>query len=50
MVQLMKMEKLIQGYENGYFAGPTLFDNVTEEMTIYKEEIFGPVGKKGKDL
>tara|TARA_B100001057_G_scaffold422272_1_gene443701 strand:- start:1073 stop:2560 length:1488 start_codon:yes stop_codon:yes gene_type:complete len=33
----------IQGYENGYFVGPTLFDNVTEEMTIYKEEIFGPV-------
>ncbi len=33
----------IQGYENGYFIGPTLFDNVTKEMTIYKEEIFGPV-------
>ncbi len=33
----------IQGYENGYFVGPTLFDGVTEEMTIYKEEIFGPV-------
>ena len=33
----------IQGYENGYFVGPTLFDNVTEEMTIYREEIFGPV-------
>ena len=33
----------IQGYENGYFVGPTLFDNVTKEMTIYKEEIFGPV-------
>ncbi len=33
----------IQGYENGYFLGPTLFDNVTKEMTIYKEEIFGPV-------
>ena len=33
----------IQGYENGYFVGPTLFDNVTEQMTIYKEEIFGPV-------
>lgn len=28
---------------NGYFVGPTLFDNVTPEMTIYKEEIFGPV-------
>ncbi len=33
----------IQGYENGYFVGPTLFDDVTKEMTIYKEEIFGPV-------
>ena len=33
----------IQGYENGYFSGPTLFDNVLPSMTIYKEEIFGPV-------
>ena len=33
----------IQGYENGNFVGPTLFDNVKEEMKIYKEEIFGPV-------
>ena len=33
----------IQGYENGYFVGPTLFDNVTKDMIIYKEEIFGPV-------
>ena len=33
----------IQGYENGYFIGPTLFDNVKNDMTIYKEEIFGPV-------
>ncbi len=33
----------IQGYEDGYFLGPTLFDNVTNDMTIYKEEIFGPV-------
>ncbi|MDC0056699.1 CoA-acylating methylmalonate-semialdehyde dehydrogenase [Alphaproteobacteria bacterium] len=33
----------IQGYENGYFVGPTLFDCVTKDMTIYKEEIFGPV-------
>jgi malonate-semialdehyde dehydrogenase (acetylating)/methylmalonate-semialdehyde dehydrogenase len=33
----------LQGYENGYFIGPTLFDNVTKDMTIYKEEIFGPV-------
>ncbi len=33
----------IQGYEDGYFVGPTLFDNVAKDMTIYKEEIFGPV-------
>ncbi len=33
----------IQGYEKGNFVGPTLFDNVTKDMTIYKEEIFGPV-------
>ncbi len=33
----------IQGYENGNFVGPTLFDNVTKDMKIYKEEIFGPV-------
>ena len=29
--------------KKGYFVGPTLFDNVTKDMTIYKEEIFGPV-------
>jgi malonate-semialdehyde dehydrogenase (acetylating)/methylmalonate-semialdehyde dehydrogenase len=33
----------LQGYENGYFIGPSLFDDVTPEMDIYKEEIFGPV-------
>ena len=33
----------IQGYEKGYFIGPTLFDNVKENMKIYKDEIFGPV-------
>lgn len=33
----------LQGYENGYFVGPTLFDDVTSEMDIYQEEIFGPV-------
>lgn len=33
----------VAGFENGYFVGPTLFDNVTPEMDIYKEEIFGPV-------
>lgn len=33
----------IQGYENGFFCGPSLFDRVTPDMDIYKEEIFGPV-------
>ncbi|KJV10545.1 methylmalonate-semialdehyde dehydrogenase [Elstera litoralis] len=33
----------MQGYENGYYMGGCLFDNVTPEMRIYKEEIFGPV-------
>ena len=33
----------LQGYENGYYFGPSLFDNVTTEMRVYKEEIFGPV-------
>ncbi len=33
----------LQGYENGFFVGGTLFDNVTKDMKIYKEEIFGPV-------
>ena len=33
----------LQGYENGFFVGPSLFDNVTPDMEIYKEEIFGPV-------
>ena len=33
----------LQGYENGYFVGGCLFDNVTPDMDIYKTEIFGPV-------
>ena len=33
----------MQGFENGYFVGGTLFDHVKTDMTIYKEEIFGPV-------
>ncbi len=33
----------LQGYEKGYFMGGCLFDNVTRDMRIYKEEIFGPV-------
>jgi malonate-semialdehyde dehydrogenase (acetylating) / methylmalonate-semialdehyde dehydrogenase len=33
----------LQGHEEGYFIGPTLFDHVTTDMESYKEEIFGPV-------
>jgi malonate-semialdehyde dehydrogenase (acetylating)/methylmalonate-semialdehyde dehydrogenase len=33
----------MQGYENGFFMGGCLFDNVKPDMKIYKEEIFGPV-------
>ncbi|MAK61185.1 MAG: methylmalonate-semialdehyde dehydrogenase (CoA acylating) [Ponticaulis sp.] len=33
----------LQGYENGYFIGPSLFDHVKPGMRTYKEEIFGPV-------
>ncbi|KHN54728.1 CoA-acylating methylmalonate-semialdehyde dehydrogenase [Pectobacterium fontis] len=33
----------VHGHPQGYFIGPTLFDNVTPEMKIYQEEIFGPV-------
>jgi malonate-semialdehyde dehydrogenase (acetylating)/methylmalonate-semialdehyde dehydrogenase len=33
----------LQGYENGYYVGGTLFDHVEPDMKIYREEIFGPV-------
>ncbi len=33
----------LQGHEQGFFVGPTLFDHVTPDMRAYKEEIFGPV-------
>jgi len=33
----------LQGYENGFFLGGCLFDDVKPEMRIYREEIFGPV-------
>jgi malonate-semialdehyde dehydrogenase (acetylating)/methylmalonate-semialdehyde dehydrogenase len=33
----------MQGYENGFYLGGSLFDHVTKDMRIYKEEIFGPV-------
>ncbi len=34
---------VVPGYEDGFYLGPTLFDHVTTEMRIYREEIFGPV-------
>jgi malonate-semialdehyde dehydrogenase (acetylating)/methylmalonate-semialdehyde dehydrogenase len=34
---------VIAGHERGFFVGPTLFDRVTPAMTIYQDEIFGPV-------
>jgi malonate-semialdehyde dehydrogenase (acetylating)/methylmalonate-semialdehyde dehydrogenase len=34
---------VVKGYEQGNFVGPTVFSGVTANMTIYKEEIFGPV-------
>jgi len=33
----------LQGHEQGFFIGPSLFDRVTPDMSSYKEEIFGPV-------
>lgn len=34
---------IVTGYEKGFYLAPTIFDNVTSEMTIGDEEIFGPV-------
>jgi malonate-semialdehyde dehydrogenase (acetylating)/methylmalonate-semialdehyde dehydrogenase len=34
---------VVEGHEDGFFFGPTLFDHVRPEMSIYREEIFGPV-------
>jgi len=34
---------VVEGYENGYFVGGTLIDNVKQGMSCYEEEIFGPV-------
>jgi len=36
-------EIAVPGHERGYFLGPCLFDHVRAEMSIYREEIFGPV-------
>jgi malonate-semialdehyde dehydrogenase (acetylating)/methylmalonate-semialdehyde dehydrogenase len=33
----------VSGFEDGFFLGPSLFDHVTPEMSIYTDEIFGPV-------
>jgi malonate-semialdehyde dehydrogenase (acetylating)/methylmalonate-semialdehyde dehydrogenase len=33
----------VAGYEEGFFVGPTVVDEVTPAMDVYKEEIFGPV-------
>ena len=33
----------VPGHEDGFWVGPTLFDRVTPEMSIYRDEIFGPV-------
>ena len=33
----------LPGHEHGFFIGPSLFDQVTPSMRIYREEIFGPV-------
>lgn len=35
--------KKVEGFENGFYLGPTIFDHVTEDMVIGREEIFGPV-------
>jgi malonate-semialdehyde dehydrogenase (acetylating) / methylmalonate-semialdehyde dehydrogenase len=34
---------VVDGHEDGFFFGPTLFDRVTPDMSIYTDEIFGPV-------
>ncbi|KXV57768.1 methylmalonate-semialdehyde dehydrogenase [Acetobacter senegalensis] len=36
-------EVVVKGHEEGFFLGGSLFDHVTQEMDIYREEIFGPV-------
>ena len=34
---------VVEGYENGFYVGPTVFDKVTADMSIGTEEVFGPV-------
>lgn len=45
-------QRKIEGYEKGYFMGPTIFENVTPSMEIAKEESFGPVANlmRARDL
>ncbi len=45
-------EATVEGYENGFWIGPTIFDHVTPEMSVGSEEIFGPVTciKRVKDF
>src|SRR5699024_11175307 len=33
----------VEGHENGFYVGPTIFDHATKDMSIYLDEIFGPV-------
>ncbi|HQH64266.1 MAG TPA: aldehyde dehydrogenase family protein, partial [Clostridiales bacterium] len=33
----------VEGFENGFYLGPTIFDHVTEDMSVGSKEIFGPV-------
>jgi len=36
-------EHTVPGFEKGFYLGPTIFDHVTEDMTVGRDEIFGPV-------
>jgi malonate-semialdehyde dehydrogenase (acetylating)/methylmalonate-semialdehyde dehydrogenase len=36
-------EHVVPGFEKGFYLGPTIFDHVTEDMSIGREEVFGPV-------
>jgi malonate-semialdehyde dehydrogenase (acetylating) / methylmalonate-semialdehyde dehydrogenase len=36
-------DRSVEGHEEGFFVGPCLFDHVTPDMSIYRDEIFGPV-------
>jgi malonate-semialdehyde dehydrogenase (acetylating) / methylmalonate-semialdehyde dehydrogenase len=36
-------DRTVEGYEDGFYLGPSLFDRVSVDMEVYREEIFGPV-------